>query len=267
MYQAFVGVLRTKESWTFLICEEQGLDPLVGYHAIEILERFMVKHIENVFSSQISEVREGSSCGTSEKYEDLLFQRLSEKFYIFILSSVQIASKLALHSSAIDYNSASRYLQSVGSSCHREKLLESELLILKTLDFKLIVPNPLSYVETLLEVICHNDPTIPVAHIHHLCKHVLQFIYLQRDAIYHSLLKVATGCFSLSSEQRAQFVSVTEDCMLLGVGVITVAAFIYQTSAWKKVVEELTSITGISEKSIMDFAWVTLMHITEIKSP
>lgn len=34
---------------------------------------------------------------------------------------------------------------------------------------------------------------------------------------------------------RAKFVSVTEDCMLLGVGVIAVAAFIYQTSAWEKV--------------------------------
>uniref|UniRef100_A0A4W4E8A4 Cyclin N-terminal domain-containing protein n=1 Tax=Electrophorus electricus TaxID=8005 RepID=A0A4W4E8A4_ELEEL len=220
---------------TFLICEEQGLDPLVGYHAIEILERFMVKHIANLFSSQKSEVCEGVSCRSTEKYEDLLFQSLSEKFYIFILSSVQIASKLSLHSSVIDNNSASRYLQSVGSNCAREKLIESELLILKTLDFKLSVPNPLSYVETLLDVLGHNDPTAPVAHLHHLCKYVLQFIYLQRDAIYHSLLMAATGHLGLSSAQRAQFVSVTEDYMLLGVGVITVAAFIYQTFAWKKV--------------------------------
>uniref|UniRef100_A0A4W4EA77 Cyclin N-terminal domain containing 1 n=1 Tax=Electrophorus electricus TaxID=8005 RepID=A0A4W4EA77_ELEEL len=184
---------------TFLICEEQGLDPLVGYHAIEILERQ-------------SEVCEGVSCRSTEKYEDLLFQSLSEKFYIFILSSVQIASKLSLHSSVIDNNSASRYLQSVGSNCAREKLIESELLILKTLDFKLSVPNPLSYVETLLDVLGHNDPTAPVAHLHHLCKYVLQFIYLQRDAIYHSLLMAATGHLGLSSAQRClQNLSITDN--------------------------------------------------------
>lgn len=108
---------------------------------------------------------------------------------------------------------------------------------------------------------------------------------------------------------RAKFVSVTEDFMLLGVGVIAVAAFIHHISTWEKVqnsfwiyimiqsvscegylnmllasnltilkdfsvfvscalqvVEELTGITGISGQSIMDFAYVTLTHITKTKS-
>lgn len=98
--------------------------------------------------------------------------------------------------------------------------------------------------------------------------------------------------------------SVTQDLMLLGVGVIAVAAFIHHISTWEKVqnsyciyimiqkcevyfniyyltiskdssvfgscalqvVEELTGITGISSQSIVDFAYVTLMHITKTKS-
>ncbi|XDV45136.1 hypothetical protein PO909_013279 [Leuciscus waleckii] len=68
------------------------------------------------------------------------------------------------------------------------------------------------------------------------------------------------------SNIRAKFVSVTEDFMLLGVGVIAVAAFIHHISTWEKVVEELTGITGISGQSIMDFAYVTLTHITKTKS-
>lgn len=59
----------------------------------------------------------------------------------------------------IDNSLASRYLQSLGSSCSKDKLLATELLILKTLDFKVNVLNPLSYVETFLEVLgkifCH----------------------------------------------------------------------------------------------------------------
>ncbi|XP_072522836.1 cyclin N-terminal domain-containing protein 1 [Salminus brasiliensis] len=249
---------------TFLICEELGLDPSVGYHAIEILDRFMAKHVENL----LSEGGEGPSCGAEERSgEDLIFQSLGEKFQVFLLSCVQIASKLALHSSAVDNNSAARYLQSLGCSCPKDKLLESELLVLKTLDFRPNVPNPLLYVETLLEVLAHNVPTAPAAQLHHLCRYVLQFIYLQRKPVYQSLLEAATGCRSPSPEQRAKFVSVTEDRMLLGVGVITVSAYIYQVSAWEKVVEELTLITGISARSILDFARVTLMHITKSRAP
>ncbi|KAG9267387.1 cyclin N-terminal domain-containing protein 1 [Astyanax mexicanus] len=251
----------------FLICEELGLDASVGYHAVEILDRFMVQHIENFIISQRSEAGEGPSCRAKKHNEDLIYQSFRGKFQIFLLSSVQIASKLALHSSAVHNDSASRYLQSLGSSCPEEKLLETELLILKTLDFQLNMPNPLLYVETLLEVLAHNVPTMPVAQLHHLCRYVLQFIYLKRGPVYQSLLVAATGCLNPSPEQREKFVSVTEDCMLLGVGVITVSAYIYQTSVWEKVVEELTLITGISARSIIDFAHVTLMHITKNRAP
>ncbi|XP_062859665.1 cyclin N-terminal domain-containing protein 1 [Trichomycterus rosablanca] len=246
---------------TFLICKEFGLDPSVCFHAVEILERFMVKHIRNLFSCSMSEVCDGATFGNKASHEELVFKSLRGKLYTFIVSSVQIASKLAYHSNVIDNSSASRYLQSLGCSCHKDKLLESELIILKTLGFKVNVLNPLSYVETFLEVLGHNDPAIPVAQLHHLCKYVLQFIYLQKKTIYRSLLTTVTGCLSPSPNQRVKFVSVSEDCMLLGVGVIAVAAFIYQTSTWEKVVEELTLITGISTKSIMDFALVTVTYI------
>ncbi|XP_027019113.2 cyclin N-terminal domain-containing protein 1 [Tachysurus fulvidraco] len=249
----------------FLICEEFQLDHLVAYNAIEILARFMQKHIEKLFSQQKSEVCDGSVCEAKGNYEELVFQRLREKLCLFIISSMQIASKVTLHTNVIDNRSALRYLRLVGSDCPKEKILESELLILKTLDFRVNVPNPLSFAETLLEVLGHNDPTTPVVHLHHLCRYVLQYVYLQRESIYGSLLMAVTGCLSPSPDQRAKFVSVTEDCMLLGVGVIAVAAFIHQTSAWEKVVEELALITGISAKSIMDFVHVTLMHVTKNK--
>ncbi|KAK3529203.1 hypothetical protein QTP70_021426, partial [Hemibagrus guttatus] len=226
---------------------------------------FMLKHIGNLLSQQKSEVCDGSVCEAKGNYDELVFQNLSEKFRLFIISSVQIASKVTLHTNVIDNSSALRYLHLVGTDCPKEKILESELLILKTLDYRVNVPNPLSYAETLLEVLGHNNPTTPIVHLHHLCRYVLQFVYLQRESIYSSLLMAVTGCLSPSPDQRAKFVSVTEDCMLLGVGAIAVAAFIYQTSAWEKVVEELTLITGISAKSIMDFANVTLVHITKNK--
>ncbi|XP_067101580.1 cyclin N-terminal domain-containing protein 1 [Osmerus mordax] len=243
----------------FLITDELKLDPLVGYHAVELLERFMIKHLEDLFTTPTPP---GAALCDHGHYEDLVYEKLHEKFYLIVLSCVQLASKLSLHSGIVDNNTAVQFLHSMGHSVSKRTLLESELMILKVLDYRLNVPNPLTYVEILLEVLVHNESSIPVEHLHHLSRHVLQFTYLQKTAIYDSLLMATTRRSSPSNEQREVFVPVTEDCMLLGVGVIGVAAYIHNVPMWKQVVEELSQITGISVKGIQDFTHVTLMHIT-----
>lgn len=57
----------------------------------------MQKHIEKLFCQQKSEVCDGSLCETKGNYEELVFQRLREKLCLFIISSVQIASKVTQH--------------------------------------------------------------------------------------------------------------------------------------------------------------------------
>lgn len=58
----------------------------------------MLKHIKNLLS-QKSEVCDGSVCAARGNYEELVFQSLRGKFSLFIISSVQIASKVTLHTS------------------------------------------------------------------------------------------------------------------------------------------------------------------------
>ncbi|KAM6951754.1 cyclin N-terminal domain-containing protein 1 [Aplochiton taeniatus] len=248
----------------FLITEDLRLDPLVGYQAVDILERFMIKHLEDLFTTPTPQ---GASAGQPKNYEDLVFDKLTEKFTLIVLSCVQLASKLSLHSEIVDNNTAVQFLHSMGHSVSKQTLLSLELMILKTLDFRINAPNPLTYVEIILEVLDHNESSISVEQMHHLCQHVLQFTYLQRTAIYESLLMTTTQCLSPCKEQRDTFVTVVEDCMLLGVGVIAVAAYIFNISKWEQVVEELSLITGISQKSISDFTHVTLMHITKTSYP
>uniref|UniRef100_A0A8D3BQ56 Vacuolar protein-sorting-associated protein 25 n=1 Tax=Scophthalmus maximus TaxID=52904 RepID=A0A8D3BQ56_SCOMX len=172
-----------------------------------------------------------------------------------------------LHINIIITNStAVHFLHSVGLSVSKQTLFESEMMILKGLEFRLNSPNPLTYVESLLEVLGHNEPCVPVERLHDLCRHVLQFVSLERADVYDSLLKTTTQCVSPSREQREKFATVTEDCMLLGVVVIAVATFIFSVTKWEQVVEELSHITGISSRSIHDFAHVILTHIVRPSS-
>uniref|UniRef100_A0A674NZA3 Cyclin N-terminal domain containing 1 n=1 Tax=Takifugu rubripes TaxID=31033 RepID=A0A674NZA3_TAKRU len=161
----------------------------------------------------------------------------------------------------IDNDTAVRFLHSVGHSVSKQALLESELMVLKVLEFRINDPNPLTYVEVLLEVL----PST-----HNCCVFTLELrpelllpniVCLERKAIFDSLLVSTTQKLPNSTLNREKFVAVTEDYMLLGVGVIAVASFIHWLEKWKQIVEELSHITGISSRSISDFARVTLMHI------
>uniref|UniRef100_A0A3Q4GFY1 Cyclin N-terminal domain containing 1 n=1 Tax=Neolamprologus brichardi TaxID=32507 RepID=A0A3Q4GFY1_NEOBR len=228
---------------------------------IIIFARFMVKYIEDFITAPTPK---GATSNHPRSYEDAVYNKLKDKFPLIIFSCVQLASKLSLHSHMIDNNTAVHFLHSVGCTVSKQALLESELMVLKGLKFRLNVLNPLTYVEILLEVLGHNEPSVPLKHLYHYCHHVLQFISLERTAIYETLLMATTECVSPSKEQREQFVPVTEDCMLLGVGVIAVAAFILRK--WEQVVGELSHITRISKRSITDFAHATLVHIVGISS-
>ncbi|KAL6094575.1 cntd1 [Pungitius sinensis] len=247
----------------FLITQELKLDPLAGYHAVELLQRFMVRYLRDLLSTPSPEGADDAEPGSCE---DAVFDKLKDKFHLIVFSCVQLASKLLLHSHIINNNTAVGFLHSVGHTVSKQSLLESELMVLKGLEFRLNAPNPLTYVEILLEVLGHNEPSISVERLHPLCRDVLQFVSLQRSEVYHSLLVTTIRCASPTPEQREKFVAVTEDYMLLGVSVIAVATFILHVTNWQQVVGELSHITGISTRSISDFTHVALTHIVKTSS-
>lgn len=103
---------------------------------------------------------------------------LTEDFPVLVLSCLQLSSKLSFLGQVspacssfdkppqpfsvyyskppfqrIDSDTAVRFLQSVGHSVSKQALLESELTVLKVLEFRINDPNPLTYVEVLLEVL------------------------------------------------------------------------------------------------------------------
>ncbi|XP_038591139.1 cyclin N-terminal domain-containing protein 1 isoform X4 [Micropterus salmoides] len=197
--------------YIFLIAKELGLDPLAGYHAVELLQRFMVKHVTDLLTTPTPQ---GAAAEPPKSYEDAVLDKLKEKFHLIIFSCVQLASKLSLHSHIIDNSTAVSFLQSVGHSVSKQTVLESELMVLKVLEFRLNNPNPLTYVEILLEVLVHQ----PTEDCH------LRLLVSDYHSVCHPI-------------QRTE------------------------------VVGELSHITGISKRSISDFAYVTVMHIVRTSSP
>ncbi|XP_068923717.1 cyclin N-terminal domain-containing protein 1 isoform X2 [Petaurus breviceps papuanus] len=262
--------------FVFLLSEQWCLEKSVSYQAVEILERFMVKQAESICNQPVTVVR------GNEKAESWNWRAQKEElcnmFVLRLVSCVQLASKLSFHYKIVSNVTVLNFLQALGYLYTKEELLESELAILKSLNFQINLPTPLAYVEMLLEVLGRNKgrtSTLSMPHpgyngclvsakqLHGTCLTLLDLVYLLHEPIYESLLRASTT----PMEQGRKYVSVKEDFMLLAVGIIAASAFIQNQEWWGQVVEHLHSITGIATESIAEFSHAILTHGVGASTP
>ncbi|NXL46413.1 CNTD1 protein, partial [Podilymbus podiceps] len=245
----------------FLLSEKWHLNQLARYQAVELLERFMIKQVEQICKSSRENIKGRGSSWNSLKDE------IHNTFVLRLVSCIQIASKLSLHYNIVNSDTALKFLQSLKYSYTKQELLESELAVLKTLHFQINTSTPLAYVELLLEILGHNSCLLPAKPLHQMCMELLDFSYLTRDAIYNTLLEIAIENSTPSKLQIAKFLTVKEDFMLLAVGIISTSVFILNPGDWKQVVEHLNCITGITSQSILEFSYALLKHIIGCTTP
>ncbi|XP_027520639.1 cyclin N-terminal domain-containing protein 1 isoform X1 [Corapipo altera] len=243
----------------FLLSEKWRLDQSARYQAVELLERFMIKQLEQLWESSSGSVKGGAQ-GQGSSWSSVRDQIVST-FVLRLVSCIQLASKLSLHYSRVTSDTALKFLQSLKYSYTKQELLDSELAVLNTLHFHINVPTPLAYVELLLEVLGHNGCLLPAKPLHHMCVQLLDFCYLSRETIYDTLLKIAIENSTPSKLQVAKFLTVKEDFMLLAVGIISTGMFILSPGHWEQVVEHLNCITGITPQSIEEFSYAVLRRI------
>ncbi|NWR63380.1 CNTD1 protein, partial [Bucorvus abyssinicus] len=249
----------------FLLSEKWHLDQSARYQAVELLERFMIKQVEQVCQSSRENVR-SSEQGQGSSWSSLKDQ-ICDTFVLRLVSCIQLASKLSLHYNIVNSDTALQFLRSLKYSYTKQELLESELAIMKTLHYQINVSTPLAYVELLLEVLGHNGCLLPAKPLHQMCTQLLDFSYLTRDPIYDTLLKVAIENPTPSKLQVAKFLAVKEDFMLLAVGIISTSVFILDPGHWMQVVEHLNCITGITSQSILEFSYAVLRHVVGGTTP
>ncbi|XP_003467177.1 cyclin N-terminal domain-containing protein 1 isoform X1 [Cavia porcellus] len=242
----------------FLLSEQWCLEKSVSYQAVEILERFMVKQAEAICAQAVAQL--GDSEWTEAQNWRARKEQLCSKFILRLVSCVQLASKLSFHYKIINNLTALHFLQALGYQYTKEELLESELDVLKSLDFQINRSTPLEYVETLLEVLGYNGCVVPATRLHATCLSLLDLVYLLHGPVYESLLRSAVGSATPSQLQGEQFSPVQEDFMLLAVGVIAASAFVQSHACWSQVVRHLQSITGIASESIAEFSYAVLTH-------
>ncbi|KAG9474249.1 hypothetical protein GDO78_004518, partial [Eleutherodactylus coqui] len=217
----------------FLLSEHWGQDNSTKYQAVELLDRFMILRVEELYKSSAEGLRVKES--SEVKSWASIKASLCDVFMLHLASCVQITSKLHCHNNIINNHMVLQFLRSAGYSYTKEDPLRSELTVLKTLNFRINIHSPYAYVEMLLEVLEHNGCSLRLKDVHSMCAMVMDLVYLLRTPMYEAVLKASVDLSTPTSLQRSKFLAVKEDQMLLGTGVIAASTFIINKDCWNQV--------------------------------
>uniref|UniRef100_A0A915HPP0 Cyclin N-terminal domain-containing protein n=1 Tax=Romanomermis culicivorax TaxID=13658 RepID=A0A915HPP0_ROMCU len=130
-----------------------------------------------------------SELGNHERNWSILEDKMCSQVTLRALSCVQVASKL--HSnSGLSITTLKELLRKLGFCYTTDNILNSELRILKTLNFKVNFLSPLDYVEILLKLLeDQNLLNCDANRCFHYCVYVLDLILLNKDEIYTKIIE------------------------------------------------------------------------------
>lgn len=222
--------------YIFLLCEGMGLPTQTRFLAIEIFDRFMAKHVCDLYEL----IRSNSETNLQRNWKEVE-NRVKNQLPLRVMSCVQLASKLTSHYKAITPSKGQRFLNSIGHCYTLGSMLKSELRILQTLDYHILITTPLTFLETILEILGHNDTRAQVKLLHDASVKLLDIVYLKFEEIYSKLCMAATG-ESCIKDGRQSLAIISSDLMLLAVSVIGAASYIVNQTTSDMVIKNLFAI-------------------------
>ena len=238
--------------YMFMLCKHFKLGFEEQNIAVELFSRFMSHHIAELMQHVLDTKNTDNPIEWCHVEE-----RIKHQITLRAVTCVQLASKVSSHYTIISLGGAKRFLTAHGFRYATNSILQSEIRVLKTLNYHVHPPIPLTYVEALLEVLGHNNPCIKVKHLHGICLSVLELYYIQRHSVYTKLKRIA----GITNNQKTRATSIEKDNMLTGSAIIGGAAYLLNKHTSDFIIEQLSKITEIICEDISDFAAVLIEQV------
>ncbi|GFS23556.1 cyclin N-terminal domain-containing protein 1-like [Elysia marginata] len=187
----------------FLMCDRFELPHQTKFAALELFDRFMARHINDLYAHV-------QNSGSSKKKSDwaCILDRVKNQTFLRIVSCCQIASKLTSHYKVITVKRARKCLLEAGYSYSNESIIQSEMRILKTLQYNVSQVSCLDFLEMLLEILGHNAGrgVLDLKVYYDTAIKILSLVCLNRhevyDRLYLNTAGICAGVLVSSQEQK-----------------------------------------------------------------
>ncbi|KAL5015346.1 hypothetical protein ScPMuIL_009616 [Solemya velum] len=164
----------------------------------------------------------------------------------------------------ISSNRARRYLSDAGHRYTSNSILNSELRILKTLNFEVTVPSILTYLETVLEKLGNSEHVTDIKMMHEVALLILDFVFLKYNVIYNKFYEVVKSQLSPTIQTHRNFLQIfSGNKLILAVSVIAAASFLIDQSSTDRITDYMCKLTGVKYDLVVELATVSIQLITE----
>jgi len=248
----------------FFVCEKFDLPWQARFAALDILDRFLLKHVQDLYKH----VQNSESMNKKSDWSEIL-TRISKQAFLRIVTCCQIASKLNSHYKVVTIKRVRRCLLEAGYQYSYDSILQSEMRVLKTLGYQVVLATSVDFVELLLEILGRNceEESDNIKAYHEQAVKVLTLVHMHQEPIYarlyHSVARISHGRLPEpdSPEHVKKLSAIKADKMLLAVSVIAAAAHIIDQTHTSAMITNLHRISEVPPEDIDDFVRVVLWHI------
>ncbi len=232
------------------------LNPDVQYRAVELFHRFMVKHIEELYAH----VQNSADSSSPIMWSDVE-QRLKHQITLRAVSCVQLASKLSSHYHLVTINRARIFLSKCGFRYAQTSVVQSEVRVLKTINFRVHNPTPLEYIEALLGALSKENEHLPVKQLHGISLKLLDMFYLTRETVFANFLHLVQLRNGTKGKMGPMH-GLSVDSMILAASIITAASLVlYECIDMQWIVSVLCDIAKVESQDIIDYSWVLMREV------
>ncbi|RMZ93842.1 Cyclin N-terminal domain-containing 1 [Brachionus plicatilis] len=171
-------------AFIFEMSEKFELDNEARFLAIEIFDKFMAAHLTEIYQAI-----------KKNKHKDWnsIIKKIKDQIVLRSLTCIQLANKFSNSKNVIKLSSIQDLLIELGYKFSFESILNSELRVLKYLDFRLNILTPYNVVETLLEILGHNLKNSQPKALYIISIRLLESFYFCKEQIYKRLYESFSG--------------------------------------------------------------------------
>lgn len=194
---------------------------------------------------------------------DSHLELLKSQSILRVMSSVQLANKVCSSDVFIKCSEIKKLLNKLGYNFGLTSILNSEIRVMKYLNYKLSLQTPYSFMEILLEISSKNLPQIETKILKLIGTKILECFYCQRENIYDRLYESMTGR-SRDMNEREEFSVIESNYLYLAAAVIVAASYVYDHSknnTYKLVLDSIAVMTKMDRNDLDDFS-VILCHFS-----
>jgi hypothetical protein len=179
--------------FVFNICEKFNLEDEVKFYSINLFERFLRKQLTYIMDYF-----------EKRKHQDWksTVESLEKKLKLRIISCIQIANKMSSNYFILSTENIQKLLNKMNFNYDSKAILESEIKVLKVLDYRLNLPTPFQFLELLLEILGHNHKEIDVSILYTISIKILECFCCSKKEILMKLYEIYNAGNNDSSNMK-----------------------------------------------------------------